>query len=361
MKKTIAVMVLALAPLASVTAQDIDYTITGTAPKEIQWVALVVNGNTRNALQDSIKGSGSFKFSGKAPKDALFTVYYRGEKNGGTVNAFNEGVPVSVDCAAGTAKASVLTDKVNAFQAYLSSNLAIQNRIYRESKQEGVSEQRQKEIKDSLTLLDNESDAKFFQFVRDNRGNVAPVAFISDFVYGFTYDELLEFCDSTTAYYNHPTMQMAKQMLESKGKRRPGISFAELSMQDMDGKDVKLSQWAGKGNYVLVDFWASWCGPCRREMPNVVAAYNKYHASKNFEIVGVSFDQNADKWKEAVKTLGMSWPQMSDLKGWQCAANQVYGVNSIPSNVLLDPQGKIVASDLTGAALGAKLKEIFGE
>lgn len=93
----------------------------------------------------------------------------------------------------------------------------------------------------------------------------------------------------------------------------------------------------------------------------MVDVYNRYHASKGFNVVGVSFDSKADSWRQSVKDLGLAWPQMSDLKGWQCAAGSIYGVNSIPSNVLLDPQGKIIACDLRGEQLKSKLKEIYGE
>lgn len=137
-----------------------------------------------------------------------------------------------------------------------------------------------------------------------------------------------------------------------------GMKFTELEMNDLEGKPVKLSQWAGKGNCVLIDFWASWCGPCRQEMPNVVANYKKYH-DKGFEIVGVSFDSNGDAWKKAVSELGMTWPQMSDLKGWESAGAKAYGITSIPASVLLDAEGKIIGMNLRGEALGEKLAEIY--
>ena len=111
---------------------------------------------------------------------------------------------------------------------------------------------------------------------------------------------------------------------------------------------------------VVVDFWASWCGPCRREMPNIVEAYAKYKG-KNFEIVGVSLDQDADKWKDAIKKLNITWPQMSDLKGWQNEGAQLYAVNSIPHTMLVDADGTILARGLHGEALQAKLEEVLNK
>lgn len=137
-----------------------------------------------------------------------------------------------------------------------------------------------------------------------------------------------------------------------------GYTALDFTQADQNGIPISLSSF--KGKYLLVDFWASWCGPCRMENPNVVAAYNKYK-SKGFEIFGVSFDDNKDKWLNAVKKDGLEWPQVSDLKGWQNEAGKLYGVTSIPFNLLLDKEGKILAKGLRGPALEEELKKIFGE
>jgi peroxiredoxin len=139
-----------------------------------------------------------------------------------------------------------------------------------------------------------------------------------------------------------------KQTIEIAERLAPGQPAPDFTLNDTAGKPVTLSSFHGK--YVLLDFWASWCGPCRRENPNVVAAYEKYKG-KNFTILGVSLDDQKEPWLKAIKADGLVWNQVSDLKGWQSNAAAMYGIKSIPSNFLLDTDGKIIGHNLRGDAL----------
>ena len=130
--------------------------------------------------------------------------------------------------------------------------------------------------------------------------------------------------------------------------------FVDLGLPGPQGQTVWVGDYVGQNKLVLIDFWASWCGPCIRELPNVVKAYERFH-DKGLEIVGVSLDKDKASWLAAIEQTGQKWPQMSDLKGWDCAGAQIYGIQSIPANVLIDDHGKIVARDLRGDAL---LKEV---
>ncbi len=138
-----------------------------------------------------------------------------------------------------------------------------------------------------------------------------------------------------------------------------GEKYKEISgLKSPDGKEIKLSDVVADNTYTLLDFWASWCGPCMSELPYLKAAYDGYH-DKGFEIYGVSYDEDGAAWRGAITGGDMNWVHVSALKGWDCPTQPLYGVNSIPRNYLIDSKGNVVASNLRGPALEAKLAELM--
>ena len=154
----------------------------------------------------------------------------------------------------------------------------------------------------------------------------------------------------------HGMVQQTEMMVSRTEAIKIGNEAPELILPMPNDKDLALTSLRGK--VVLVDFWASWCAPCRKELPNVNRAYEKYK-NKGFEILGVSLDKDRDAWIEAISREGLTWPQVSDLKFWQSEAVQVYAIQSIPYTVLIDKEGKIIATDLRGADLDKKLSEVL--
>jgi thiol-disulfide isomerase/thioredoxin len=157
----------------------------------------------------------------------------------------------------------------------------------------------------------------------------------------------------TTEMYQSAAERLSRMKLTA-----VGAPFQEIVSKTPDGSEVKLSGYAGKGKYVLLDFWASWCPPCRKEMPFLVELYNQYK-DKNFEIVGYSLDKDEQAWKKGIEELNMTWPQISDCAYWQSLPVQVYDVHGIPNTVLIDPEGKIIQKGLTGEKLAEALRELI--
>ena len=164
-------------------------------------------------------------------------------------------------------------------------------------------------------------------------------------------------CSCTSAVFVSCSSK-SKNQATSAIPQDDGLQYIDFEMETPDGKLVKVSDFVSKNKYTLIDFWASWCGPCHGEMPTIVKAYDEFH-SKGLEIVGVSLDIDKTDWVKAISEMNMLWPQMSDLKGWESAGAQLYGVRSIPANVLVNQQGKIVAQDLRGEHLLRKLGELM--
>lgn len=209
------------------------------------------------------------------------------------------------------------------------------------------------------TLPDSECAPLVYNFIKSNISNPVGEYALVKGAYFLDMDQLNEIVGLATPRFKESVFgQVLVKRNNALQSTVVGKQFVDVKGNTPEGKTIALSDYAGKDKYVLVDFWASWCPPCRADMPLLVKAYAKYK-NKGFEIVGVSLDNEKEKWEKGIKDLKIIWPQMSDLKGWESELSDAYGVSSIPSTVLLDKEGKIIAKNIEGHDLDAKLAELL--
>lgn len=229
--------------------------------------------------------------------------------------------------------------------------------LYNQAKQAGNEEQ-MKDAELAYDTVDKEKAEFTTTFVKENGSSAVAPFLVMRYNYRYNVDELDTFVagfDSSIASSIY--VEYVTNRVDILRRVAVGQPFVDFEMADTAGNLVQLSDVA-KDKYLLVDFWAAWCSPCRAENPNVVEAYNKFH-DKGFDVLGISFDDAHDRWIEAIKKDGLKWQQLSDLKGWQNAAGKLYGIQSIPQNVLINPEGIIIEKNLRGEDLQEKLAEVF--
>ena len=341
-------------------AQQVKYTINGIS-KENGKTVVLRDRLTSQIVDSAIIANGKFTMSGNAEKDAYMGVSIK-DADWFTM-FFNDGTPVTVNLNDSTLKGSPQNERLTRYDIELNAPYGeFLQKVQKMSQEER--EKKQVEITGGLMIIVMKMRTGVEKIFKEERETLIPVAFISEYQQFLGQEKLDSVLATKPAYANHPIVKrMVEQAAYEKAQEAKknafiGQQFTDLEEADIDGKMHKLSEYVGKGKWVLVDFWASWCGPCLQEMPNVVAAYEKYH-TKGFDIVGLSFDNKKEPWVKAIADQNMPWTHLSDLKGWRTVASSVYGVNSIPDNLLIDPQGKIVARGLRAQGLQAKLKEIF--
>lgn len=354
--------ILLLAGLIACTS-EVSYSISGTSASDGKTVYLVDQA-TGETLDSALVEGGSFTLAGKAAKEAL--LYISEEGSDWMTMFFNDGTPVVVSLADTTLQGSPLNEKLLETDKALSASYQALIRLS-QVRRTAPAEERAA-LDKQLELAYEAYQGQLKNIVEENRDNLLPAAFASQILEELDDEEAEEFFSEEHAYARHPSVQIIKEKWEETQARWKAIReenekvigqpFLDLEEPDADGNLHSLSEYLGKGNWVLVDFWASWCSPCRAEMPNVVAAYEQYHP-KGFQVVSLSFDNDKEAWTKAIVDLKMPWIHLSDLKGWQTVASEVYTVKAIPDNILVDPEGKIVARGLRGEDLGAKLAEIY--
>jgi peroxiredoxin len=341
------------------------YTIKGNLTNLKDSVLYLARQESGMPSFDTLKVTdGKFTYSGKTTKPVFAQIVTPDQRSGfplflepGTIHITGNADSMSVGKikVSGTPNNKDLDEFMEIQQPYMPTMMSIQQ-AYMKARMSG----------DTATLahLENTMDSvrnvimtKMKSFVKDHPESVVSALALQNMMEGMDDSTLNQLYSGLDTAIQHSTFgEQIGTRLAMEKKTSIGQQAPDFTMNDTTGTPVSLSSFRGK--YVLVDFWASWCGPCREENPNVVKAYNEYKG-KDFTILGVSLDKTKDAWEKAIKDDHLTWNHVSDLQYWDNAAAKLYGVQAIPANFLIDPSGKIIAKNLRGDKLDKELAQVL--
>lgn len=318
--------------------------------------------DNQEVLDSTLMVNGSATLSGTlAGSPERFSIKFDGQPR--NITLFLENAYINVEAHIDSLRqakvsGSMLNDR---YAGFVDNQGAVRDKMqplwpaYREA-QDSDDKEKMAELDSIYEVLEAELNEISREFIGNNTDNILGPYQASRVYY---YDDYLDELDSILAIFdpiitNSKYVTSLQERVDKWNKLKIGMEAPGFSQADTTGTPLALADLRGK--YVLIDFWAAWCGPCRRENPNIVDAYKKYH-NKGFDILGVSLDDTKDKWIKAIAKDELTWNHVSDLKGWQNEVSQSYGIQAIPYSLLIDPEGKIIGKNLRGEKLHEALAE----
>ena len=362
--KTIKILCLALLTVALAACQQNGYQIKGTAEGAADGDTLLLSTDFMegNSADTIIIKNKKFELKGQADSVQLAVIFFKNRPELAATFLLESGT-ITIDMKQEPGQSKVGGTKANeAWQQLTEISADYGEQIQSTAEklyEEGITEERQKAVMDQINQLQDELGKKVVELTEQNLDNELGYFLVTNFSDDthFTPELRKQFIEKMPKEYQqrNAVKEILKE-LENIGKTEKGQHIDDVSLKTPEGEELSVMSEVSKNRITILDFWASWCGPCRAEMPAMIELYKKYH-EQGLGIIGISLDEKHDDWVKAIGEFGLTWPQISDLKGWNSQAAEQFNVKSIPFMIVLDQQGVILEKGLRGEQLSAFVGE----